>query len=72
VQKRTLGRTGLEVSSIGPGCIGMCFGYCPAKEPRGLIPVLSDPAPPDIALREHRRGRQIGVLAKRGNSDRQT
>jgi hypothetical protein len=37
-----------------------------------MVPVrlLSDPAQPDIALREHRRGRQIGVSPKRANSDR--
>ena len=27
MQKRTLGRSGLEVSAIGLGCMGLNFGY---------------------------------------------
>ncbi len=30
MQKRTLGRSGLEVSAIGFGCMGISFGYGPA------------------------------------------
>jgi aryl-alcohol dehydrogenase-like predicted oxidoreductase len=30
MQKRTLGRSGLEVSAIGFGCMGLSFGYGPA------------------------------------------
>ena len=35
MQKRTLGRNGLEVSAIGFGCMGISFGYGPADLPRG-------------------------------------
>jgi aryl-alcohol dehydrogenase-like predicted oxidoreductase len=30
MQKRTLGRSGLEVSALGLGCMGLSFGYGPA------------------------------------------
>ncbi|MFC3650054.1 aldo/keto reductase [Dyella humi] len=32
MQKRTLGNSGLEVSAIGLGCMGLSFGYGPAVE----------------------------------------
>jgi aryl-alcohol dehydrogenase-like predicted oxidoreductase len=32
MQKRTLGKNGLEVSAIGLGCMGLTFGYGPATE----------------------------------------
>jgi aryl-alcohol dehydrogenase-like predicted oxidoreductase len=32
MQKRTLGKSGLEVSAIGLGCMGLTFGYGPATE----------------------------------------
>jgi aryl-alcohol dehydrogenase-like predicted oxidoreductase len=32
MQKRTLGRSGLEVSAIGLGCMGLSFGYGPAVD----------------------------------------
>ena len=33
MQKRTLGSSGLEVSALGFGCMGLSFGYGPASEP---------------------------------------
>jgi aryl-alcohol dehydrogenase-like predicted oxidoreductase len=40
MQKRTLGNSGLEVSAIGLGCMGMSFGYGPPKDEQEMIAVL--------------------------------
>jgi aryl-alcohol dehydrogenase-like predicted oxidoreductase len=40
MQKRKLGSGGLEVSAIGLGCMGMSFGYGPAKDKQEMIPVI--------------------------------
>ena len=40
MQTRTLGRSGLEVSAIGLGCMGMSFGYGPPKERGEMIALL--------------------------------
>jgi aryl-alcohol dehydrogenase-like predicted oxidoreductase len=40
MQKRKLGKNGLEVSAIGLGCMGMSFGYGPAGEKQEMISVI--------------------------------
>jgi len=40
MQKRKLGKSGMEVSAIGLGCMGMSFGYGPAKDNQEMIPVI--------------------------------
>jgi len=40
MQKRTLGKSNLEVSAIGLGSMGMSFGYGPAAEKRQMISLI--------------------------------
>src|SRR5205809_3437289 len=40
MQKRKLGKSGLEVSAIGLGCMGMSFGYGPAMEKQQAISLI--------------------------------
>jgi aryl-alcohol dehydrogenase-like predicted oxidoreductase len=40
MQKRRLGKSNLEVSAIGLGCMGMSFGYGPAGEKQEMISVI--------------------------------
>ena len=39
-RKRTLGTSGLEVSALGLGCMGMSFGYGPAPDRGEMIGVI--------------------------------
>jgi aryl-alcohol dehydrogenase-like predicted oxidoreductase len=40
MQKRKLGKSNLEVSAIGLGCMGMSFGYGPAGDTEEMISVI--------------------------------
>src|SRR5512136_3345579 len=40
MQKRKLGKSGLEVSALGLGCMGMSFGYGPAADRQEMIALL--------------------------------
>jgi aryl-alcohol dehydrogenase-like predicted oxidoreductase len=40
MQKRKLGSTGLEVSALGLGCMGMTFGYGPPSDRQDMIALL--------------------------------
>jgi aryl-alcohol dehydrogenase-like predicted oxidoreductase len=40
MEKRRLGRSGLEVSALGLGCMGLSFGYGPATEKQQAIALI--------------------------------
>lgn len=40
IQKRILGKSGLEVSAIGLGCMGMSFSYGPPKDKKEMISLI--------------------------------
>ena len=40
MQKRTLGKNGLDVSALGLGCMGMSFSYGPPKDKAEMIALL--------------------------------
>src|SRR6266702_2675183 len=40
MQKRTLGKSNVEVSAIGLGCMGMSFGYGPPADKKEMISLI--------------------------------
>src|SRR6266481_2662603 len=40
MEKRKLGKSNLEVSAIGLGCMGMSYGYGPAGDKQEMISVI--------------------------------
>jgi len=40
MQTRTLGRSGLEVSALGLGCMGMSFSYGPPRDKQAMIDLI--------------------------------
>ncbi len=40
MEKRKLGKSGLEVSALGLGCMGMSFGYGPPQDKKEMIAII--------------------------------
>ena len=40
MEKRQLGKSGLEVSALGLGCMGMSFGYGPPQDKKEMIAII--------------------------------
>ena len=50
MQKRKLGKSNLEVSAIGLGCMGMSFGYGPAADKREAISLIRSATERDVTF----------------------
>lgn len=40
MKRRTLGKSGLKVSALGLGCMGLSYGYGPATDTRDAIKLI--------------------------------
>ncbi|MCL4864973.1 MAG: aldo/keto reductase, partial [Gemmatimonadales bacterium] len=50
METRTLGRSGLKVSTLGLGCMGLSFGYGPATERQAAIRLIRDAVDRGVTL----------------------
>src|SRR5215471_19403636 len=50
MQKRNLGKSNLEVSAIGLGCMGMSFGYGPAMDKQEAISLIRSAVERDVTF----------------------
>jgi aryl-alcohol dehydrogenase-like predicted oxidoreductase len=50
MQKRELGKSGLEVSAIGLGCMGMSSGYGPPKDKNAMISLIHAAVERDVTF----------------------
>src|SRR5881296_4411292 len=50
MQKRNLGKSNLEVSAIGLGCMGLSFGYGPAADKKEMISLIRTAVERDVTF----------------------
>lgn len=65
---RELGRSGLKVSALGLGCMGMSFAYGPTPEKSEMITLIRQAVERGVTLLRHRRG--LWPLRERGTAGR--
>ena len=70
MQKRKLGNSGLEVSAMGLGCMGMSFSYGPLTDKNEMIALIRDRRRARRHLLRHRRS--LWPLHQRGVGGRST
>lgn len=56
MQKRKLGNSGLEVSALGFGCMGLSFGYGPPADKQQAISVIRSAVERGVTFFATRRG----------------
>jgi aryl-alcohol dehydrogenase-like predicted oxidoreductase len=71
MQKRRLGKNGLEVSGIGLGCMGMSWSYGPPKDKHEMIALIRAAVERGITFFDRRKfmGRSLmkSLLARRSS-----
>lgn len=50
MQKRILGKSGLEVSALGLGCMGLSFGYGPATDKKDATKLIRTAFEKDVYI----------------------
>ena len=66
MQTRKLGKSNLEVSAIGLGCMGMSFAYGPAKDRQEMIAVLRGASSGRSGAARQGRAQRCRLAARRG------
>ena len=66
MQKRTLGRSNLEVSALGLGCMGMSHGYGTPGDKKEMVALIRSAVErDDAALHRQRGGQRAGHALRR-------
>jgi aryl-alcohol dehydrogenase-like predicted oxidoreductase len=63
MEKRILGKSGLEVSALGLGCMGLSFGYGPAVERQDGIELIRAAVENGVTFFALKRGVEVSHFA---------
>jgi hypothetical protein len=63
MQKRKLGKSGLEVSAVGYGCMGLDYGYGPAMDRREVIRIIRVAAERGVTFFDTAGGTTMRIFA---------